>query len=671
MAGKEERVRTQAKKNFTTSINSYNLLHADAASVDLLTKAYEKVQRCWELLESAQNAFIEVTDIDDIETDPKGLPYLDVSEQNYQDVLRTFSAFKKKAVTEERAYLSELEKAKTKEEDERKAKVAEAEREAAALKEKDEREVEFLSEKVEFELAMDNFARVNRDIQDVVKDASDVDKRREWEKLEDEIGSLRKKLVALGKIDPTKDMSDLQKLFVDDVETPFTENHKWFMTQLKTASSSTPTSASESSSKPSVSSSLTKRENVKLPWFYGDPKKLPFLAYPTWKAEWDALVVDYEVKVRPTILKDHLDDVAKSKFIGYERDYDEMMKRLDAFYGDPLKVIECVMKEVASPSAIREGDYKGLISFTDILENNFNRLKCMSLEHEMSNTTTMSSVLVKFPRSVAEKWAEHLITLEKGSKARPFPSLINWLITQKQIWENVDALSASKGGKPSSSFFGDGSQVPLAGKCFQCGQEGHKQRKCPKRKQDGAGGGNIGGNGGGNGGDKRQQKKPMIKKFWCAFHRDDPSKRCSSINCQDLRRSEVNKRIQLLKDNSDCIHCVGDHKPEDCSRKGGVCGGGKDDRGCTKTHFLHELFCQNAKCFSIQIQEVHLVDSENGESDGVVLLIMNVLVTKHGIFASVFWDLGCSSNFVREAFAKQMGYAGKEEHLCVTTLGNN
>ena len=161
MAGKEERVRTQAKKNFTTSINSYNLLHADAASVDLLTKAYEKVQRCWELLESAQNAFIEVTDIDDIETDPKGLPYLDVSEQNYQDVLRTFSAYKKKAVTEERAYLSELEKAKTKEEDERKAIVAEAEREAAALKEKDEREVEFLSEKVEFELVMDKCENQN------------------------------------------------------------------------------------------------------------------------------------------------------------------------------------------------------------------------------------------------------------------------------------------------------------------------------------------------------------------------------------------------------------------------------------------------------------------------------------------------------------------------------
>ena len=145
MAEKEERIRTQAKRNFTTSINAYNLLYAESASIDLVQNAFDKVQRCWERLESAQDAFIEVTDIDDIETDPKGLKYLDVPEQNYQEVLRTYSAYKKKAATDERTFLSDLEKAKKKEEDERKAKEAQAEREAATLKEKDEREVEFLS----------------------------------------------------------------------------------------------------------------------------------------------------------------------------------------------------------------------------------------------------------------------------------------------------------------------------------------------------------------------------------------------------------------------------------------------------------------------------------------------------------------------------------------------
>ena len=52
----------------------------------------------------------------------------------------------------------------------------------------------------------------------------------------------------------------------------------------------------------------------------------------------------------------------------------------------------------------------------------------------------------------------------------------------------------------------------------------------------------------------------------------------------------------------------------------------------------------------------------------VVLLIMNVLTLMKGILCTVFWDLGSSSNFVREAFAKMMGFKGIETRLCVTTL---
>ena len=42
---------------------------------------------------------------------------------------------------------------------------------------------------------------------------------------------------------------------------------------------------------------------------------------------------------------------------------------------------------------------------------------------------------------------------------------------------------------------------------------------------------------------------------------------------------------------------------------------------------------------------------------------------KKGKVASVFWDLGCTSNFVREGYAKLCGFKGYKENLSVTTLG--
>ena len=113
--------------------------------------------------------------------------------------------------------------------------------------------------------------------------------------------------------------------------------------------------------------------------------------------------------------------------------------------------------------------------------------------------------------------------------------------------------------------------------------------------------------------------------------------------------------MKLLKDNGDCQHCVGDHKTADCRRKDRTCGGRKEDRGCTKSHNLHELFCLQAKVFM------------GTSATEVVLLIMKVRTVRNGV-ANVFFDSGCTSNFVREDFAKSCGFKGKQEELSVTTL---
>ena len=60
------------------------------------------------------------------------------------------------------------------------------------------------------------------------------------------------------------------------------------------------------------------------------------------------------------------------------------------FYGDPCRVVECVMQEVKGPGVIADGDYDSLVAYSDTLARNFIRLENIGLEHEMSNTSFRS-----------------------------------------------------------------------------------------------------------------------------------------------------------------------------------------------------------------------------------------------------------------------------------------
>ena len=508
---------------------------------------------------------------------------------------------------------------------------------------KAEKREKFESAAAELMFALDSFCRVNEDIEESLSDAAVSDKRRDWERVQSEFTSLKEQVIAVAGIDPSGEMSEINRKFATETERSFCDAKKWFMAAFKDAEDHC-----VSNSVSRTTNSSTKKEPVKLPMFEGAVKSSPFLKFPVWIERWEKLIDQYDEVWRPSILLDHLDDAAREKFVGYESNYAEAMNRLKKFYGDPQKVVACVMKEVLSPSDIKCGDYKSLLLYVDVLERNFNHLLNLDIEHEMSNTSTMSQILRKFPRSVSEKWIEHLSIQSTSVKARPFPEFIVWLVSMRFIWEQMVTIDP-KSGSDSSSFYG--SQTPGASKvlCFRCGKEGHKQFNCPDPP---------------DGKQKKPRVQPQVKRFWCAFHKDDPTKHCSSIYGEELRKmSVVEKRVQLLLENKDCQYCCGDHRQEDCWQKYRVCGGGKSDRGCTQSHKTHELFCAAAKVFSVQ--SVNLADADE---EGVLLLIMQVRVSRRR-WASVFWDLGSTSNFIREAFAQSCGFKGREEMLSVTTLG--
>ena len=171
---------------------------------------------------------------------------------------------------------------------------------------------------------------------------------------------------------------------------------------------------------------------MKLPFFKGAEDASPYLNYPTWRSRWDTHIISYEAKFRFGMLWDHIDDAAREKIVGHKDNHDIALDKLHKYFGDTLKVVDCVMEDALSPLPVSEGDYKGLISYADILVNNYERLKDIHLEHEMSNTSVMSVIVKKFPRLVSEKWHEHLLTKTSSERVKSFPIFISWLSTQKE-----------------------------------------------------------------------------------------------------------------------------------------------------------------------------------------------------------------------------------------------
>ena len=639
----EKKQRTVALRNFLRNMKSLIDMLETESPEELVLPQYQKFQACWEKLEAAQDAFLTVTELD-VETDPNGFAYIDEPTEQYRNVVLLYSNYLKKQKEAEKTELNQK-LAEDRESSEQHRLRMEAEKKAAEAElAKEQLKARFDSAKAELVAGIEAFKRMNLSLKDCVVEASSADKRREWSKVEAEFHSLKSQMVKVAGIDSSQDVSDVNERFAEDAEAPYLESQKWMLCELKTEAVTSFEASADGICK-------TKREAVQLPSFKGSERDSPFLEFPTWLSQWNNLIVDYEEKVRARLLYEHVDVAAREKFCGFDRNYDEAMKRLEYYYGNPVKVVRCVMEEVTSPKIVAEGDYKSLLLYSSVIERNYNRLISMELEHEMSNSTTMAVILRKFPRSVMEKWAEFLAAQSNRDKAKPFPLLVKWLISMKEIWERMIFVNNSKGSKDQhGSFFGDSSRRQLT--CHRCGQEGHVRRDCP-RKSDHQ--------------DRGDRGSPKVKKYWCALHQDDSSRKCSSESCQDLRKmSDVTRRIQLLKDNGDCLHCCGDHRAADCRKQDRVCGNGKVNRGCSQQHKMHELFCPAAKCFSIQ-QVYSAGDSES--EDGVVLLIMLVKNQRRGQYSSVFWDLGCTSNFVREQHAKQCGFKGTLKQLSVTTLG--
>ena len=307
-----KRRRSTALNQFTRNVNSFNKLIQNSAPAVTVTPSYEKVIAAWEKLEEVHDAYLEIADID-VETDIGGYRYIDEPAERHDAVLVSYSNFLKEDAEAVRA--TEVKRVEENErlEDERRKRIAKEERDAEEIRWKEEVKRKLDTAVAELDEAVDSFQRMNVGIRESLEIASEHDLRNEWSKVEDEFNALKLKVIeTVGYDDEAQLSAEVQKKFAGFAEKTFLESQKFVLEKLKNTSGGIQKLVS-------TSGGSTKKEAVKLPSFEGSEKSSPFLKFSTWLTEWEKMIVDYDPKWHVTLLKQHLDEDAKTTFIGCEQ----------------------------------------------------------------------------------------------------------------------------------------------------------------------------------------------------------------------------------------------------------------------------------------------------------------------------------------------------------------
>ena len=173
-----------------------------------------------------------------------------------------------------------------------------------------------------------------------------------------------------------------------------------------------------------------KVKRLDAPTFDGDIRK-----FPTFKTEYGRIMNKAYNRDAFALRQSLLGDAAKV-VLGVEDDYDEMMRRLDAYYGDPCKLIDCIINDIKQLKEIPEGDNKKFIETVNIIERAFLDLKRLNLEKEMSSVSILSMIEKILPLDQKREWIKLYKNLENKEDA--FIKLLKYLISEKEILEHMD-----------------------------------------------------------------------------------------------------------------------------------------------------------------------------------------------------------------------------------------
>ena len=315
MADAAKKDRKVALGKFTRTVNTLNRLldTIPKPPLNLVEPQYDNLKRVWSVLEDAHDQYVGMDD--NVADDVTGFGYLDEPGERYNTVLVRYSAYLREQEDSARESEGKKVEADRLYEDEKRKREAKELKDAEDQRVQEELQRQFQSLMLEVEVDSESFTNIAGSLEDSLVDVTDTNKRSEWLKAEAEFKQLKGKLVKLVSMDMSQNAEDSREVKgkFQEAETAFTKLHNWILPQLKDA----PITSGGTSLSSSSSSSSAKKEAVSLPDFEGSEKKSPFLQYPIWKDQWEKMIVEYPEVWCSRVLCDHLDDVAKSKFIGF------------------------------------------------------------------------------------------------------------------------------------------------------------------------------------------------------------------------------------------------------------------------------------------------------------------------------------------------------------------
>ena len=192
MADVAKNKRSQALSNFTHVHNYLTPLLANTDNPPVLVDPqFAKLQLAWEKLEAAQDVYIEqATDID-VDTDKNGIAYLDDAGVRYTNALHAYAEYLKSREAKDSDDKKRAAADSKLEEDERLKAEAQERKLADEVLKTEEMNSKFETSKTRLMSGMTAFKESCDNLQDILGDASDVDKRRELDRLESDFKDLQ------------------------------------------------------------------------------------------------------------------------------------------------------------------------------------------------------------------------------------------------------------------------------------------------------------------------------------------------------------------------------------------------------------------------------------------------------------------------------------------------